>query len=274
MPHNTARYQKFLSTYDFHANSIDFRICSSSALEKWKNIQSFQLNQLVNGKFFFPQDRRELLLLTYDLWSRWLYEVENLCIEISTDSKFKKVDERDVALVKTLAEKTIAAYRDVITLNKSRFNQEFAEIWLRQHVRVERYILHAISNTTGYTVAQLFVGIVDELCEVMQYTLAEIHELNMLFNSFKVESYTKNVKHTGPGQMPFLIVTNLSKKVYDSTGDCLVAERLKIYQEYFEINTVYIKNYMDSPVNEYIIQCIEEVGVTVDFRRSVSENAE
>jgi len=126
------RVENYLNNYTFYTNSVDFRIVSSKALEKWKNIQAFQLNQLVNGNHYFEKSVREVLLLKYDLWSKFIYEVENFCIEIYK-SKNDPLNSFDVDTIETLLNATIDKRVQIIADNQTAFNHEFIEIWEKQH---------------------------------------------------------------------------------------------------------------------------------------------
>jgi len=258
------RYNKFLSTYDFYTNSIDFRIHSSSALEKWKNVQAFQLNQLVNGRFFFAADRREVILLKYDLWSRWLYEIENLCIELTEDDR--QVNSDDIDTIIDLADKTTEIYKNIIRNEFSTyFDTKFTSMWLEQHEHVYNYMVKKIKSLNGCSFVFTFTSIVDILCDVMQYTLVEIYELDNVILKM-------NVDPTDNDCVPFVVISNLSERVFQEYDICLVCERIKVLKKYFEFDTVYLKNYTDEDISLGLINCIENTGVSIDYRKSITKD--
>lgn len=273
MPETTARYKDFLSSYKFHPNSINFRIVSSKSIERWKNVQSFQLSELVKGKFFFAKDRREILLQQYDLWSRFLYEVENFCIERSGDEN-KLTTVEDVNFVLDLAGKTSVLYKKLVLVdNNQQFENVFLNIWLEIHETPYRYLIQEIKLLAGIPFEDFYAKLVSTLIAVMQYTLIEIHELDMLL--CKVEGACPGVfpckeKLTLPKDtIPFVIVTSLVDRVFAMTGSCLVCERLKVYSKYIDLEEIYIKNYTDVPVNSRLIENIERNGFKVNFRKSM-----
>ena len=202
MPKQEQRYTEYLSSYHFFPNSIEFRIISSKAIEKFKNVQSFQLNQLVNGNFFFQQDRREILLLKYDMWSRWLVEVENLFIELHESSD--TVRQKDIDTVVALAEKTAEKYESIIrSENAKHFHDQFADIWISVHSAAFKFLVEEIRSSYG-TYEVVFTKIVDLICEALQYTLTEIHELNEMFKNPEAEEI-------------FLVTTPFCKRYYKNT---------------------------------------------------------
>lgn len=273
MPTTTARYKDFLSSYKFYPNSINFRIVSSKSIERWKNVQSFQLSQLIKGKFFFSKDRREILLQQYDLWSRFLYEVENFCIERSGDEN-KLTTSEDVDLVLVLADKTSALYKRLMLVDYNhRFENVFLKIWLEIHETPYRYLIQEIKLLAGLPFEDFFAKLVSVLIAVMQYTLIEIHELDMLL--CKVEGpgagvFPSTERLTLPKDtIPFVIITSLVDRVFAMTGSCLVCERLKVYRKYIDLDEIYLKNYTDAPVNARLIENIERNGFKVNFRKSM-----
>jgi anion-transporting ArsA/GET3 family ATPase len=254
MSNQEQRYSEYLGSYHFFPNSIEFRIVSSKALEKFKNVQSFQLNQLVNGKFFFPQDRREILLLKYDMWSRWLTEIENLFIELHETSD--GIRQKDIDAVVDLAQKTANKYVTIIKEeHNAHFEPEFADLWIQSHDASFKFLLDSFRKLNGsYELS--FIKIVDLLCEALQYTLAEIHEMNEMF---------KDSDNTSA----FIVVTDLCKRVERESGKILAAKRLTTYKRKFNITNVWFKNYTDEPISSNLVSAIEEVGVQIDYKRCI-----
>jgi len=278
MPVTTDRYKKFLTNYSFFTNSISFRIHSSKALEKWKNVQAFQLNQLINGKFFFPKDRKEILLLKYDLWSRWLYEIENLCVELSNNNPEQKITERDLDLIIVLAEKTAQKYKDIINKEyPERFDKRFTDIWLEEHYLGNSYMINKFKSLTQMSFDKFFITVVDVLTEIMQYTLIEIHELDTMIckkdgcNECLSAKYCPDGKKNIIKKIPFVIITDLAQKAYKLTNECLITQRLTIYKKYFQFNEIYLKNYTDYPIDSALIQRIESLDIGINYKLCVTK---
>lgn len=277
MPPRTDRFKDYLGSYNFYPNSVQFRTASSKALERWKNVQSFQLSQLIKGKFFFSKDRREILLLKYDLWSRWLYEVENICIERAGDDN-KRVTNADIDLIIALSDKTTQIYKNLMLVeHNANFDNRFLNIWLELHETPQKYLIHQIRTLDGLTFEDFFTKLTAVLTSVMQYTLIEIHELDMIL--CKVENTCETRKYTAEctdkkmllhkDVVPFIIITDLIDHVFAALGKCLVCERLKVYRKYIHFEVIYLKNYTDAPINPLLIQNIEKLGYQVDFRKSM-----
>ena len=254
MPGQSQRYSEYLSSYHFFPNSIEFRIISSKAMEKWKNVQSFQLNQLINGKFFFAQDRREILLLKYDMWSRWLVEIENMFIELHESND--KVRQKDLDSVVKLCDKTAEKYEYIIVEEHAHhFTEEFSKVWIESHKVAYKHLISDIRKMHG-SYENVFIEIVNVLSEIMQYTLTEIHEINEMF------------AHQGSDEI-FLTITPYCSRVFEQTGECITTERAKIYNKYFDFKKIWFKNYTDHNLPEAIVSAVESAGFEVDYKKTV-----
>ena len=254
MPKQEQRYSEYLASYHFYPNSIEFRIVSSKAIEKFKNVQSFQLNQLVNGNFYFPQDRREILLLKYDMWSRWLTEVENCFIQCHEVSDIVRV--KDIDLILALAEKTATKYESIIlNEHQGHFDTKFSTIWVDVHSNAFNFLVTEIRSLNG-TYEKVFTQIIDLICEALQYTLTEIHELNEMFKNPEAEEI-------------FLVVTNFCKRYYQKNNKCLISYRAQQYKKQFPFTKVWFKNYTDEHLPEGLVTSIEHLDLEVDYKRCI-----
>lgn len=255
---STERLDNFLENYNFYSNSIDLRIQSSKSIEHFKNVQSFQLNQIANGNFHFNKDRKEILLLKYDMWTRWLYEVENFLIEMSSDFPDLILEQQHIDYIVKLCEKTSKKYKETIDKQFQYFNKEFARIWLSAHEIAYELLVLKIKSLVGYKFSLGFSVITNNLIEIMQYTLIELHELNGLYQYFRDQN--------GLCKHPFLIFTSLDKVCKKLTNKHLIIRRLKTYKEHFDITELYIKNYSEDQFDSEIFDKIEELGIKINYR--------
>lgn len=252
------RLDEFLGNYNFYSNSIALRIQSSKAIEQFKNVQSFQLNQIANGKFHFKKDRKEILLLKYDMWTRWFYEVENYLIEMSSEYPDLVLEQTHVDFIIDLCNKTSNVYKKIIDENDRYFDKDFCGVWLSGHELSYELMLMRINRLVGYKFDVGFAMLGQIIIEIMQYTLIEIHELNGLYQHFHEDNELC--------EMPFLVFTNLDKVCKKFTDKHLIIRRLKIYKKYFNITELYIKNYSDDQFNHAIFDKIEELGISINYR--------
>jgi len=251
------RIENYLSAYKFFSNNIEFRIISSKAIEQWKNVQAFQLRQLINGKFFFAKDSREILLLKYDLWSRFLYEVESYCIETAEENNTVKADKIDFILL--LAEKTSSTFKELTAgTHKDKFDQSFVNILFKLHELPHKYLIYEIKSLEKLELGMFFSKLVTLVASIMQHTLIELYELD------NIDSKKNDTN--------FVIVTRLDDIIFKTLGEHVLIDRLKIYKEYCNFTDIYIKNYTDAPIQNNIISRIEKLKYKIDFRKSIVES--
>lgn len=279
MPKTSLRYQNFLNGYQFYSNSINFRILSSKSLEKFKNVQAFQLNQLANGKFYFSLNKREVLLLKYDMWSRWIYEIENLCIELLRNEEARKVTKNDIDLIILLANKTSEKYTSIILQeNTDKFDKEFCKIWLELHQYTYNFMINQIRHLVGLSYPMMFSKLIDLLINILQYTLFEIHELDILFCNSKnnceycddklICNHNENKMVNSDNLLSFIIISNFTKTYQEITGTCLIDKRIEIYKKYFDIKEIYFKNYTDEKIPFNLINSIEKHNIKLNMEKS------
>lgn len=252
-----SRYARYLSNYEFYSNSIQFRVISSKQLEKFKNVQAFQLNQVINGSYKFDETTREVVLLKYDMWSRWLYEIENLFIELNGDrtNTFKVINDKHINYIVSLIDKTSDFFMDIVkNKHPDNFNQDFINIWLEMHQIAHDYLTDSIYDLLGINFNRAFGMIVDKIISVLQYSLVEIYEL---------DNVSKNLD-------AFLIIEDLSMSLKRSTDKCLLLERALIYKKHFDINTFYIKNYTDEHFPISMAKKLEDHGINIDYKKSLT----
>jgi len=268
-PKNSIRFEKYLSTYQFYSNSISFRIISSKAFEKFKNVQNFQLNQLANGRFYFSSTRREILLLKYDMWSRCLAEIENYFIEMSGNEVNNIVGSEDLNFILSLANKTTDVYKEIM-LNKNidYFDIEFTKIWLEIHESVYLYMLEMLKGIEGYSYEMAFTLIVDLLIKCMQYTLIEIYELDSII--CKRNKDCKTCEESDDCETSdFVIICELSESYFHMFGESLAANRLNVYKKYFDIDSIFIKNYTDENIPKELINDLEKTNINIDYKKTL-----
>ncbi|UOK16804.1 hypothetical protein [Vibrio phage phiKT1024] len=265
---STERLNNFLDTYNFYSNNIDFRIVSSKAIEKFKNVQAFQLNQITNGKFFFKKDRKEVLLLKYDMWTRWIYEIENLFIELlsSSQSKNKFINREQINHIINLADKMNIKIKDIMLKeNGDYFDPRFINIWIQCHKTVYEVIISRIADLEGCTYHSAFQFIVDNLIELMRHTLIEIHELNSIYSYFEdTETFTKNFQNDFG--TPFLVFTHFDRVTDNRLSQNLMLSRLDVYKKFFDLREVFVKNYSEMPIDPNLFDSIEERGVKINYK--------
>lgn len=252
------RVKNYLRNYKFRSNNIEFRIKSSKALEKFKNAQSFQLSELVSGKFHFAQERREILLLEYDIVTRWLLEVENSIIETSVI---------DVDLFLELAMKGHDKINQTIAEYPEKFDGEFTKIFTDSHSFGFKKFVGLIETLDTSSIFSYYAELVDLTISVMEHTLIEIHELNNIIG--KKHKLKKNddglyICETNPN----IYLTTIAVECFKNHGFSITKTRIEMYQNFFIFDEIAIKNMSSIKVCEDVLDNIESI-IKVDYKGSV-----
>ena len=172
------RLDNFLEGYIFYPNSVDFRIVSSKALEKFKNIQAFQLNEIRNGKYRFGKSRRELLLLKFDLITKVLHEAENLCIQCYHDNNL--VTDYIINAVSEMIYKAKILYSEIVLeKHPDSFDLVFSKIWIQIIDTVESVITEKLQEMRGAALETFFGTLVDIISGSLQNSTFELFELDV-----------------------------------------------------------------------------------------------
>ena len=255
---NHGRINNFLCNYEFISNNIEFRIISSKALERFKNAQAFQLGELVNGKFHFPQERRELLLLEYDIVTRWLGEIERSIIEDSII---------DVESILEFAAKGRVVTLDTIADNPDKFDREFTKIF--STVREQGFVqcMKLIEEIDQTSIGEFFTELVDLVILAMEHMMVEIHELNSIIPVNHKMVKNEDVKYV-LDSTPNIYITSMSVNSFEKFNFGVTKHRLAVYKEYLEFGSIIIKNVSNSKISDDILNNIETV-VNVDYKASV-----
>ena len=241
-------------------NNITLRILGSLCIGKYKESQAFALGELTNTSIHtFSQTSREILLLKYDIWFRWLVEVEDVLRRRRTKLPEDRDDSARIAeVIMQISDTLEAEYTSILRSYSETFDPKYVEIWLRVHSYLYKYLRARILALTDKDVHAFMVTITDLLILVMDNTLFELHEIDNLFN----------------GGDAFISYDDICEE-YCFGGvisPCILTERLKVYKEAFPniSKTLTIKDYSakntmitDRGKAKKVLHAISELGFTV-----------
>lgn len=287
---NNSRLNSFLDSYKFYPNNIDFRIISTKAIERFKDLQAFQLNEIRNGMYVFGASKRELLLLKYDLTSKVLTEIENLCIEHNsvTNTATSEVINASLELYK----KAHKVFTDIVlTHKKENFDHKFTKVWLEVHEIVHEIIVEKVIDLEGLNLLIFFDEIVNIIAQKMECTLMEIYEIDVhmtkIGHIFKgdfpsdtclaelrrsklklVCSEGENFQDSNLNTNNFMIVLTRQLNDLDKDAERLLRHKLSLYSRTFNFDKFTIKNLTMNKASPRFISTIEEYK-EIDFKLSV-----
>lgn len=275
---NINRVDQFLENYDFSPNSIDFRIVSSKALEKFKNVQSFQLNEIRNGRYKFGSSRRELLLLKFDLLTRVLAETEKVCIQNYHNNE--GTTELIVSYTLEMLRKSRKLYNEIITSHPELFDPVFAGIWTSMLDKKENLLIGGLTSLISKPLEIFFSSLVDIISSFIQNGTFELYELDVKLAKYGhtdkdykekiitlqgIETTDFNIYE--PKDM-MLVISNLTNTTNTHILS-YVKDKLDIYINKFGISHVYFKNLSDHEISPNVIELVESLGLVIDYKKSI-----
>lgn len=245
----------FLDHYTFHSNNIEFRMMSAKSIEKFKNTQAFQLNELSNGKFHFSNKRRELLLLKYDIIFKCIIQAESMIIHNggSIDDLLKNG-------IVAMMHKAQVVVHNVVEDNNEYFDEDFTKIWFMFYDGVFENVISRIGKIERTVDTCFFNEFVDIMLCVMDHSLIIIHELNQIMDHPLKHDYKEMIE-------PCLYISNLAISKFKRTGVSLINNRIDVYRRFYNIKKITIRNFTDQQIPYGVFDTIEK-DIVVNYKKS------
>lgn len=228
---------------NFVPNHIDYRISTAKTISHFKTAQGFILDQLsYNPYHTFSNVAKEILLLKYDVWFDFIVELEQ-CFLYNYDTATK--DELVAHAVK-LSNKRVPYYLDSLYSEfTDTINRDYIDKWDSEHSNIYEYFVKEMESHTTETPHSLYRAIVFDLVKVMNHSLYELQELDIILFSDKTPSF--NVDD---------VCFKLNKE--DST---YLLRKLFRYKSYRDFNKINIKN---QTANDVSVVCRDWLNILTD----------
>jgi len=213
----------------FKPNNIGFRVVSSKCIEVYKNAQGFALSEVSRRSIHtFSKTSREILLLEYDVWFRWLIEVEAL---LKNDGEVKESTKKAIVELSDVytnsMERTISTHPEV-------FDSNYVNVWRESYKLVHNYMKKEILLSTASDISGLMSYVTAVILAVLNTTLHELYEIDTLV-------YTQDLM--------FISICDIcvSYKTLNRGDNCLLLERLEVYRKTRNFgDSIIVKNYLDT----------------------------
>jgi len=208
----------------FVGNNIEYRIGSSAGLARFKESQTFILNQLAFNPFHkFSRTSKEILLLTFDVWFDLLCELEQYFLINQKDINIEDImdmgDRRRSYVFKTLKDSEIL---DDVFLNTFEEITDLVRLYYRD-------TLEDIVSSEVPPVSK-FGAIVDLSIRCLNHVLYLTQELDIIFSN----------------QTPIINLDPISCEIkFNGKNICYASERIKKFQEIRDFDEIIIKNYLE-----------------------------
>lgn len=227
----------------YRENNILFRITSADALSRFKKTQTLSFLQITRKDVEFARESKEVLLLSYDRFSNWLYRMERSFLmshrgalpeDIKQTAFTTFIDELN--LVEEICDRHPAVFSGDIRkfvkiihhYSASIIKQKFAEI---------------LEQDQDYAYASM----VDLISDYLQHILLTMHE----YNNNVVKHKSKFI-----GISDFCLI---------SDKHTVLLDRITFFREALNCDTFVIKNFSKSSLTEIrsVVKSLSIEGVTL-----------
>ncbi len=209
---------------DYTRNNVSFRIVSSKAIAEFKNSQAFMFTQLTEGKYKFADTPKELLLLLYDNWFRWIVFLERYCLFTDTFT------EHDIKKVCAEGQSVIDDIYRIANTNASIFDAEFIDTWIQTQKAIDEYVFIILEESKGKQNIEVFPQAVTALILMLNSSLFVLHEIDSLLYAGR----------------QFVSIDKLVIELYNKNKSFLPSERFIVYRSRSDINELDVKCYVPS----------------------------
>ncbi len=228
-------------------NNITFRRQSSLAFSRFKQHEGFVLSEMTEGKMEFNKTSREIMLLKFRLWSRWVADTEDTIAFLRKD----EISEADMANIVYTMDMIDNKYNSTIQENTHLFEPKQSACWVEVHSKIAyAYLKKQIGSIVGKTRIDAFDVIVDALIEAMLMGLYELWEIALIRDK------------TRPNKLSY---TNLSYQCQTEGDGCAILERVKVYKKYYDVDVFKLENYSshDIYINPKATESLKEAGFEI-----------
>ena len=217
---------KYFHPREFVSNNIEYRIASSLSMSKFKETQSFILNQLAfNPYHTFSKSAKEILLFKFDIWFDLLCEIEQYILIKQEKCSFDEIWDL-LELRKSYEEETLPHVETILP--------QYIEIHSSVKLilfEFQKEVLEDILNLK-LTPAGIFGAIVDLVIVSLNHILYTSEEIDRIFDDS--DEIILNLDYLSC-ELEFPI----SKRTI-----CPVIKRVTMYLNEVDFDSVIIKNYI------------------------------
>ncbi|MCK5536493.1 MAG: hypothetical protein KAI79_06680 [Bacteroidales bacterium] len=220
------RNSKYFHPRPFVGNNIEYRIGSSAAQVRFKESQTYILNQLAFNPFHkFSVTAKEILLFKYDIWFDFINELEQYLLVTHNGN----IDADNII---GFSDIRAQYYKDTL-IKQPEVQNNYFMVWDHEHDVLYQYFINKIKEICNADMprASIFGAIIDVLIKVMAHTLYELQELDIIF-------FTRDTP-----------IFNLDELSCNSNQvNCLLYDRILNLKKVRNFDSIIIKNYLNDAV--------------------------
>lgn len=213
-------------------NNINFRIVSSNALAKFKNDQAYDFNEIKSKPNTYSAAAREVVLLEYDHWFKWIVKLEKVFLLLSEYDKADALSQKTCVLLQAEMDdihEVMSVYTDFFSSDLTNFISS-----------IHRYSTEALKSSIEYIlnnhdIFSAFSKIVHLISLYLQQILISLEEYELVYSAACNFKTNDNI---------ILYYSDWSKEI-EGCGEsiCPSVERARYYKTHFSVNNFVVTTY-------------------------------
>lgn len=228
-------------------NNINFRIVSSTALAKFKQDQAFDFNEINKHRDEISSAAREVILLEYDHWFKWIIKLEKIFLLLGEDDKSEVLMQKTDVLLRSEMD-DIAEIMSVYT--------DFFSPALTAFINyIHRYSVETLKAACAQTLQQN-----DMFCAFSKIVFfISLYLQQILLSLQEIEYIQKNID-TRVGQLYY---SGWCKESCSIDGLCPMNERALYYKKNFNVTEFEILNISGHDISPTCLNTIKKNGIII-----------
>ena len=225
-------------------NNINFRIVSSNALAKFKQDQAYDFNEINQNRETFSDASKEIILLEYDHWFKWLVRLEKVFLMAADDTSYllKKVETLFISEMEDL--------KDVTEVHTEYFPRESLQFTYYMHqIAYEAFVIIIKKTLSTPIDFSAYPIIVTFISDYLQQLLKGLEELENICDS--------NNKSCD------VIYTQSGVNICEQSGICFPSCRIDYFFNKYNITEFNIKNSTGSDIQQDCFQFINKPNLKI-----------
>jgi hypothetical protein len=226
----------------YRPNNIEFRVASAAAIGEFKTAQAHTFLQVCRREFEFGLSAKEVVLLSYDRFSHWLFDIERDFL----DASHKQTSQALIDKLVSLFHGELQVIEQICADNPEIFSKSIQEYVKCIHGYAAEDMQLVISQVADNKPSKAFIAVSECLTDYLQHLLLAMHEYN---NNLVLRN------------APFLCIGRYSL-LPKKDGYSSITERAAFFREVLGPHqTFIIKNFTDEALEESVISALEKSGI-------------
>lgn len=229
-------------------NNINFRIVSSTSIAKFKQDQAYDFNEIIKQRDVITAPAREVILLEYDHWFKWIVKLEKVFLLLNEEDKNDTLIQKTDVLLRNEMDDIL----DIMSIYTDFFSSDLTAFINYVH----RYSVETLKVAITITlkdndIFSAFSKIVYFISVYLQQVLLALQEIELILHNKKEKIYK-------------LHYSGFCKDTCHLSGICPIAERSKYYKDNFGKKVFVLHNHTREQMTCDCLERVKKYDIEID----------